>query len=683
MFRAFGNFLHRTPWWALILLGSSILILLGLFVTPFHVISLQKSGITPEQNQAIKREIDVNFGQSALGVAEEVVRALQRSSKDPARVAELDRAIQEIDRARREIVAELGDGNSPRPDAASEARRVAREAAYEAAQAFYDAAVEAREAVEESQQEIRRTLQEGRIPASEWPKSLEKELQAAKKAEEKAKLRLERSRQRLADHRISIGVDLGADRPKAEISLFEEGDLPTPPVAPPPPETPGKDLGSAPPTVHLPPELKQDIRAKVTGDLYRMGVGSVVILLFIPMFMVALVAKYFIGRARRMQELAELKKKEAESHNFSRQITEAKLQALQAQVEPHFLYNTLANVQALTEVDPAAANAMVGNLIQYLRASLPKMRENASTVEQEVERVEAFLKILKMRMGERLEFAIDVAEDAKSLSFPPLILPTLVENAIKHGLEPLREGGRIDIAARVEDGRLVVSVRDNGRGLSAGADTIGGGVGLSNIRERLAALFGGSATMTLVENHPRGVVATITLPAAAATASSADPSGNGAAAGSAKIGDAKTEAVNRGTAAKAWSTVKRTHSVWGNIISFTFIALMILLAVAFGVALAAMLAGALPVQIDGMQLHGLEGMALGSLGLLAGFAVLTVAVVIVVAVIYGLGVLFAGLLIFIPIVILIALFPALAPGILVGLLIYWFVRRKRKKAGPS
>jgi len=358
------------------------------------------------------------------------------------------------------------------------------------------------------------------------------------------------------------------------------------------------------------------------------------------------------------------------------------LQALQAQVEPHFLYNTLANVQALTEVDPPAANAMVGNLIQYLRASLPKMRENASTIEQEVERVEAFLRILKMRMGERLEFAVDVAEEARSLSFPPLILPTLVENAIKHGLEPLREGGRIDIGARVEGGRLVVSVSDNGRGLDTGADTVGGGVGLSNIRERLAALFGGSASMTLVENDPRGVVATIELPAAAATASSAAPGGGASASGPAEIGRAEARAANTGPAAKAWTTVKKTHGAWRSFISSTFVVLMVLLAVVFGVALAAMLAGVLPVKFDGMEIQGVEGMALGSLGLLAGFGVLTLAIVIVVVVIYGLGVLFAGLLIFIPVVILIALFPALSPFILLGLLIYWFVRRKRKRAGP-
>ncbi|MFA6445150.1 MAG: histidine kinase, partial [Sterolibacterium sp.] len=358
MFRAFGNFLHRTPWWALILLGFSILALLGLFVTPFHVINLQRSGSTPELNRAIKREIDVNFGQSALGVAEEVVKALQRSSKDPGRIAELDRAIQEIDRARREIRTELGNTDAARQDTASEARRAARAAAHEAAQDSYEAAVEAREAVEESQQEIRRTLQDGRIPTSEWPKSLDKDLQTARKVEERAKLRLDQATARLIDPRIAIEIATEGDRPAVDVQV---DNLPLPPRPGIPPEPPATILVPAPPAIPplplLPNELKQDIRSKVSSDLYRIGVGSVVILVFIPLFMLALIAKYFIGRARRMQELAELKKKEAEFHSFSRQITEAKLQALQAQVEPHFLYNTLANVQALTEVDPAAANA--------------------------------------------------------------------------------------------------------------------------------------------------------------------------------------------------------------------------------------------------------------------------------------------------------------------------------------
>lgn len=680
MFKAFGNFLHRTPWWALILLGASVLFLLGLFVTPFHVINLQRSGSTPEQNRAIKREIDVNFGQSALGVAEEVVKALQRGSKDPARVAELDRAIKEIDRARQEIENELGNGGTPRRSAAGEARRAAREAALEVAESAYDAAVEAREAVEESQQDIRRTLQEGRIPPAEWPKSLEKELRAAQGVEEKAKLRLEKARSRLADHKISIGIARISDEPSLDIKAGDTSSLSTAQ----PPDTP--DTGAigvpndVPPLPLLPSELKQDIRTKVTGDLYRMGVGSVVILLFIPLFMVALVAKYLIGRARRMQELAELKKKEAEVHNFSRQISEAKLQALQAQVEPHFLYNTLANVQALTEVDPPAANAMVGNLIQYLRASLPKMRETGSTVGQEVERVDAFLKILKMRMGDRLEFAIDVAEDAKALSFPPLILPTLVENAIKHGLEPLREGGRIDIVARVDGGRLLVSVADNGRGLSSGNETVGGGLGLSNIRERLEALFGGAASMSLVEHEPHGVIASIDLPVAMPSIAQRDAGGSGSVISETKADNDKAASAAKSVGAKAWMTVKKSHGTWRNIVSFTFIALMVLLAVAFGAALAALFAGVLPVKFDGMELQGMEGMALGSLGLLAAFAVCTVAIIIVAAVIYGVGVLLAGLLIFIPIVILIALFPALSPFILIGLVIYWLIRKRRRNA---
>src|SRR6185369_17090856 len=155
----------------------------------------------------------------------------------------------------------------------------------------------------------------------------------------------------------------------------------------------------------------------------RIGVGSAMVLAFIPIFIMLLIAKYFIGRSRRATAFAEQKKQEAEVSNVNRQITEARLQALQAQVEPHFLYNTLANVQALTEVDPAQANQMTGHLIQYLRSSLPKMRENTSTVGQEIELVRAYLNILKMRMGERLAFDIDCPTDLNGISFPPMMLP--------------------------------------------------------------------------------------------------------------------------------------------------------------------------------------------------------------------------------------------------------------------
>src|SRR5205085_1593361 len=250
----------------------------------------------------------------------------------------------------------------------------------------------------------------------------------------------------------------------------------------------------------LPPELRSQIHKDVTRDLYRIGVGAALILVFIPIFIVVVVAKFFIDRSRAALRMAELKRKEAEYHRMSQQVTEAKLSALQAQVEPHFLYNTLASVQALTEVDPAKANLMTGHLIQYLRNALPKMRESVSTVGQEVELVRAYLSILQMRMGERLEFTISVPPEVAALPFPPLMLPSLVENAIKHGLEPQREGGSVRIAAQADGERLRLIVADTGRGFG---ETLGSGVGLENIRERLAALYRDSAKLTLEANTPQ------------------------------------------------------------------------------------------------------------------------------------------------------------------------------------
>ncbi len=251
---------------------------------------------------------------------------------------------------------------------------------------------------------------------------------------------------------------------------------PAAPALPSPPEAPAVAM---PP---LPPEVRQQIRHNVTADLKKMGIGAALVLLFIPIFILTVVAKFFIDRSRAAQRMAELKRKEAEYHRMSRQVTEAKLMALQAQVEPHFLYNTLASVQALTEVDPARANTMVGHLIQYLRNALPKMRESISTVGQEVELVRAYLNILQMRMGKRLAFDISVPESLVATPFPPLMLPSLVENAIKHGLEPQREGGSVLISAQAQGGRLRVTVSDTGRGFG---ETVGAGVGLANIRERL------------------------------------------------------------------------------------------------------------------------------------------------------------------------------------------------------
>ncbi|MBV8501983.1 MAG: histidine kinase [Paucibacter sp.] len=192
------------------------------------------------------------------------------------------------------------------------------------------------------------------------------------------------------------------------------------------------------------------------------------------------------------------------------QSLEAQVSALNAQIEPHFLFNTLANVKRLYETTPHRGRDMLVSLIAYLRAALPSMRRHESTLGQELELVRNYLTILQMRMGERLSFDI-VAEPALlATRLPPMVLPTLVENAIKHGLSPLPEGGRIEIEARAEGAdQLAVEVRDNGRGFSASG---GSGVGLANTRARLAALFGADAALELEAGTPRGVVARVRMP---------------------------------------------------------------------------------------------------------------------------------------------------------------------------
>lgn len=689
MFKAIGNFIYRTPWWALILFGISVLLLLGIFVTPFHVLNLQHVGVDTAQKQAIQREIDSNVGQSLLGVAEEVVKSIHDGSKDPARRAEMERALKEILRARSELENARVDIRAGSGDAVKEARDVAREIAIGAAENAYEAAVEARERVEEAQEELRASLESSKIPKAEWPKSLDEKLEQARQAEERAKAKLAKVREKLGRDKSSLSITIGPD--SASAPPAPEGSASAPlvpgapeaaPVVPPavvPPVGASAPEPSPPAVPPLPPELRQDIRVKVASAVYRATVGSLLILLFIPFFIMIVIAKVFIGRARRSQDVAEAKKREAEYHNFNRQLTEAKLKVLQAQVEPHFLFNTLANVQALTEVDPVAANKMVGHLIQYLRSSLPRMRQTVSTVAQEIELVVAYLNILKMRMGERLSFSIEVSEAAQSVSFPPMMLPSLVENAIKHGLEPQREGGSIEIVAKVVGTQLLLSVADTGRGLSSAGETVGG-VGLTNIRERLAALYGDEAKLTLEQRAEKGVIATIALPVAGVTAAAdGSANGDGRKPGAASVAAARGAKAN----SRVWSTVSSTHRAWGRVLSSTFVALIILLAVVFGIAWAALLAGILPLNINHVEIGGIEGMALGSLLLVAGFCAVALGLLVVVGVIYGLGLLLTGLLIFIPAVIVVAMFPALAPLILIGLMIYWFVRRRKRRRAAA
>jgi hypothetical protein len=196
---------------------------------------------------------------------------------------------------------------------------------------------------------------------------------------------------------------------------------------------------------------------------------------------------------------------------LERQMTEARLQLLQAQIEPHFLFNTLAHIRLLYQSDPPLATCMLDNLMRYLAVALPHMRELESTLGREIDLVVAYLGLQQVRMGQRLRFDIDVAESLRALRVPPMMLLTLTENAIKHGVSPLPEGGSITVAASLENNRLALEVSDTGRGFEgvAGAGT---GTGLANVRARLAALYGGNATLSLGPNRPRGVTVRFAVP---------------------------------------------------------------------------------------------------------------------------------------------------------------------------
>jgi signal transduction histidine kinase len=205
----------------------------------------------------------------------------------------------------------------------------------------------------------------------------------------------------------------------------------------------------------------------------------------------------------------------AEAESLKRQVVEARMAAMQAQVEPHFLFNTLASIDHLIETDPKRASQMQKNLIALLRASMPTMREandgGPRELGREVAVIRPYLEILKVRMEERLATVIDVPDGLLSAEFPSMMIQTLVENAIKHGLEPKPEGGTLKVRAEIVHGKLAVSVADTGLGFGKAA-TAGTGVGLANIRERLQLIYGTRASLTVAENPGGGTLVTITVP---------------------------------------------------------------------------------------------------------------------------------------------------------------------------
>ena len=218
-----------------------------------------------------------------------------------------------------------------------------------------------------------------------------------------------------------------------------------------------------------------------------------------------------MGGGKRKAELeAAAADRKADVANLERRLTEAQMATLQAQVEPHFLFNTLALIGQLIETDQAEAARVHAHLIDYLRASLPQMRAAGSaTLGKQVELSRAYLAIMQARMKERLRVQFRVPDFLGSAPFPPLMLPTLIENAIKHGLEPNIAGGRIEVSARVDDATLVVAVFDDGVGFNPLSDD---GLGLANIHERLRLLFGRDAELVIESPPGGGTLASIRLP---------------------------------------------------------------------------------------------------------------------------------------------------------------------------
>jgi signal transduction histidine kinase len=215
---------------------------------------------------------------------------------------------------------------------------------------------------------------------------------------------------------------------------------------------------------------------------------------------------------REEEAAAKLHREQMRRIDLDRDLTEARLQLMQAQIEPHFLFNALANVRRLYQTDAPAARAMLEQLSRYLGAMLPRMRSAQSTLGQELALALAYLHVQTIRMGVRLTVKSAVPESLQALPFPPMMLVTLVENAVRHGVSPLPQGGEIRIGAGLMDGSLQVWVSDTGRGL---AESSGSGVGLANISTRLSSLYGAKARLLLTQNATGGVTATLELPVSA------------------------------------------------------------------------------------------------------------------------------------------------------------------------
>jgi signal transduction histidine kinase len=217
------------------------------------------------------------------------------------------------------------------------------------------------------------------------------------------------------------------------------------------------------------------------------------------------------GQYRAQAALQQVRQRE-EIAATAQLLTEAKLRALQAQIEPHFLYNTLANVLSLIDTQPAQARHMLERFIDFLRASLHASRADSATVGAELDLAAAYLDVLAVRMGQRLQYRIEADDAARAAIIAPMLIQPLVENAVMHGLEPNVAGGTIVVRARVADGNLVVEVADDGVGIGNAPPRTGGGVGMANVKARALSVHGAAAQVQLLDNSGGGAIVRLALP---------------------------------------------------------------------------------------------------------------------------------------------------------------------------
>lgn len=242
------------------------------------------------------------------------------------------------------------------------------------------------------------------------------------------------------------------------------------------------------------------------------------VLLLMCIFISVAAGIFFWNQSKLAELLAEKEKEKARTAAIERQAMQAQLQLLQAQIEPHMLFNTLANLQGLIALDPPRAQYMLEQLIVYLRASLSSSRTERTTLKQEFGLMRAYLELLAIRMGKRLTYQLDLPAELQTTEIAPMLLQPLVENAIKHGLEPKMEGGSIHVNAAVSAGMLQLKVVDSGLGLpfdydeTRAADEAHQQVGNANVRERLLVLYGPTASLRLTANQPEGVIAQLSIP---------------------------------------------------------------------------------------------------------------------------------------------------------------------------